>query len=369
MMASYTNMFTILSDLAHIQEEIIDYSSHEKNILRWQDIYHSSLKQLLSDSEFDNDTKVKIKNTESLLFNMYDTFHKYSKTMLPKDNLKLRLQKIFDKHQVEQRSSKWYEDMKCMLTASEFYKLFESERTRGHLVISKVNPEKRDSPHAQPTQRITPMDWGVRFEPVVKRYLERIWNCSIYDCGRLKHETQKHLGASPDGIIVTEECDKYGRLVEIKCPYSRKVGGIIPQEYWMQMQIQLEVTNLSECEYVEVEILSKNPKNISPDLSGNYIEKGTIWLIEKDGIYKYVYSESEKELLLNDGYTESESIEYAIVKVHNILVNRDTKWYESTLSAQENFWNDVEKARSNDFVLAEPKYKRHKPCMIVEETS
>ena len=369
MMASYTNMFTILSDLARIQEEVIDYSSHEKNMLRWQDIYHSSLKQLLQDSEFDIDTRTKTKHTESLLFSLYELFHKYAKTILPKDTLKERLEKIYIKHQVEQRTSQWYEDMKCMLTASEFHKLFESERTRGQLVLSKVNPEKRDSPHALPTQSMSPMDWGVRFEPVVKRYLENLWGCSIYDCGRLKHETQKHLGASPDGIIITESCERYGKLVEIKCPYSRKIGGIVPEEYWMQMQIQLEVTNLNECEYVEVEVLSKNPKNMSPDLSGCFLEKGIVWLLEKEGVYKYVYSETEKETLVSEGYTESETIEYAIAKVHNVVVKRDTKWYESTLELQAKFWADVGLARNNEFVLPEPKYKRQKQCMIVEETS
>ena len=364
MMASYTNMFTILSDLARIQEDLYDYCSHEKNMLRWQDVYHSSLKELIKDSEFDTETKAKIKNTEPLLFNLYDTFYKYSNTSVTKDSLKERVTSIYNAHQVEQRTPQWYEDMTCMLTGSEFYKLFESERTRGHLVLSKVNPEKRNSPHALPTQYMKAMDWGVRFEPVVKRYLEKTWNCSIYDCGRLKHQTQKRLGASPDGIIMTEDCDKYGKLVEIKCPYSRKIGGIVPEEYWIQMQIQLEVTNLSECEYVEVEILSATAKNMNPDLSGNALEKGRMWLVEKDGIYKYIYNESEKE----EGFNEIECIEYNIINLHNVLVKRDKKWYDSTLKHQEEFWNDVEKARKNEFVLPEPKYKRQKQCMFVEES-
>jgi hypothetical protein len=66
---------------------------------------------------------------------------------------------------------------------------------------------------------------------------------------------------------------------------------------------------------------------------------------------------------------EYESIEYAIRKVHNVVVKRDTKWYNSTLEKQAEFWNDVQKARNNEFVLAEPKYKRQKQCMIVEEST
>jgi len=364
-MKSNNNIFILLSDLA---EQMPSYPSHEKQILKWQDVYHSSLKQLLNDNEFDIDTKENIKNSESLLFTMYDMFHKYSKISLSNDIIKERLNYIYEKHQVEQRSSQWYEDMKIMLTASEFYKLFESPRTRAMLVMSKVNPEKRDAPHALPTAYMSPMDWGVRFEPVVKRYLEKLWSVSIYDCGRLKHENQKNLGASPDGIISTEESEKYGRLVEIKCPYSRKIGGIVPQEYWIQMQIQLEVTNLLECEYAEVEIISKNPKNNTPDLSGTFLELGIIWLLESNGVYKYVYDSDEKIKYLNENYNEVETIEYGIKNIHNVLVKRDTKWYESTISAQDRFWEDVEKAKKNEFIVPESKLKRQKQCMIVEES-
>ena len=368
MMKSYSNMFVIVSDLARIQEEYIEYPSHENKMLAWQETYHSSLKRVLNDSEFDERSIDKAKNVESLLFSMYDIFHKHSSISTNREDIKSRVDKIYKKHQVEQRTTQWYEDMKIMLTASEFSKLFDSERTRGNLVLSKVNPEKRDSNKALMTSFMSPMDWGVRFEPVVKQYLEDSWKCKIYDCGRLKHETQNHLGASPDGIIVTEESDKYGRLVEIKCPFSRKIGGAVPFDYWVQMQIQLEVTNLFECEYVEVEILSKTPKNMNPDLSGNSLQRGTVYLVEKDGECAYSYSEENRDTYLQNGYELLETIEYSIVKVHNVLVKRDTKWFEGTLEAQAKFWEDVEKARNSSFVVAEPRFKKPKPCLIVEES-
>jgi hypothetical protein len=366
-MKSYSNIFVILSDLARIQEEMATYPSHENKILQWQNIYHSSLKQLLSDLEFDDKYKERIKKGESLLFNMYNTFDKYAKTNISKEELESKLLKIFGKKQIEQRSLQWYDDMKTMLTASEFSKLFDSERTRGNLVISKVNPEKRENQKAKPTISLYPMDWGIRFEPIVKKYLEHLWNCEIYDCGRLKHDTYELLGASPDGIIINTDSEHYGRLLEIKCPYSRKIGGTVPFDYWVQMQIQLEVTNLLECEYVEVEILSGNSKNINPDLSGNSLEKGTMYLLEKEGNYIYSYSNDEKDKYILDNYNLIESIDYSIVKVHNVIVKRDSEWYKTTLSHQEKFWNDVEKARKNDFVVAEPKYKKEKKCLILEE--
>jgi hypothetical protein len=247
-----------------------------------------------------------------------------------------------------------------MLTASEFHKLFDSERTRGQLVLSKANPVSHEAfgPKAVTTEHIKPMDWGIRFEPIVKQYLEKLWNCKVYECGRMKHTTQKRLGASPDGLIISEG-HKYGRLVEIKCPFSRKVGLGIPQDYWMQMQIQMEVTNLMECEYVEVEILSKNSKNLNPEF-----EKvdGEVYLLEKDGIYSYIYDK-----VIEDGYNLVETIPYAITKVHNELVSRDKFWYEGTIEKQNAFWEDVDKAKKGEFVLKESsRVKKPKQCLIVD---
>jgi hypothetical protein len=271
-----------------------------------------------------------------------------------------RLRKIFDKHQVEQRTTQWYEDMKTMLTASEFSKLLSSgELTRNKLIQSKINPEVRDNRLAVSTEFMIATDWGIRFEPVVKRYLEKLWKCTIYECGRLRHETHKN-GASPDGIIINTESEKYGRLVEIKCPYSRKIEDKkIPEDYWIQMQIQMEVTDLVECEYVEVEIVSKTSKNTNPEFT-TYLEKDTIYLVEKDDILSYCYIKP------SDDYTIIETIPYAIVKVNNVLVHRDKKWYDSTIILQDKFWADVENVKNGTLKLQMPT-KRKIECLIKEE--
>ena len=354
-------MFAMTSDLARIQEELIPYPQNKKQVNMWQNTYHSSLKNVIKDLDIVDKDKDKIIKIESLLFNLYDSFYKYATVRLTREEIDSRLKMIFDKHQVEQRSLQWYEDMKTMLTASEFSKLFSGELTYGRLVLSKVNPEPRDNRLAITTQFMLPTDWGIRFEPVIKRYLEKLWNCTIYDCGRLRHEEHKN-GASPDGIIINTNSEKYGRLVEIKCPYSRKIEDRkIPEDYWIQMQIQLEVTNLMECEFVEVEILSKTSKNLNPDLNVENLEKDRIYLLENDNNYRYFY-----DIPPNDENIVEE-IEYAITKVHNVLVQRDTKWYESTIDKQTKFWEDVEKAKKGEFILPESKRKKMNECLIKED--
>uniref|UniRef100_A0A6C0D9K7 YqaJ viral recombinase domain-containing protein n=1 Tax=viral metagenome TaxID=1070528 RepID=A0A6C0D9K7_9ZZZZ len=356
-------MFALISDLAKIHDETSVSSSYN-----WQKTYHDNLKQVLKDLEMDERNKDKVKKVESLLYTMIDCFNKHSNISSPKEVLQETIQKIYNSHQVEQRSEQWYEDMKHMLTASEFSSLFEGERTYQNLVLSKVNPEKRNSMKACPTGTLVATGWGIRFEPIVRNYLEKSWNSKIYETGRLKHGTNTHLGASPDGIII-ESDSRFGRLVEIKCPYSRKIGEGIPFKYWVQMQIQMEVTNLFECEYVEVEIVSINPKQLTIDLSNNYLEKGVVYLMEKNNEYSYVYTEEDKNKFFEQSYNLIETIPYGIKNIYNICVKRDISWYNSTKEVQEKFWNDVEKARQGEFNILESKVKKRKAseCLIIEE--
>ena len=197
-----------------------------------------------------------------------------------------------------------------------------------------------------------------------------MWTCEIAEVGRFIHPTDPRLAASPDGIILkaadpTRSC----RLIEIKCPISREITKTIPFDYWCQMQIQMEVTNLFECEYVEVELISVTSKQLTIDLSGNYLEKGAVYLIEKDSEYMYVYSDEEKNKYLENEYNLMETIPYGIKTLYNVCVKRDTSWYESTKEIQTRFWNDIEKANSGNYVFMEPRVKRQKSneCLIVEE--
>ena len=89
------------------------------------------------------------------------------------------------------------------------------------------------------------MQWGIDNEPIAIKEYENIHNTKVYEFGLLIHSKIKWLGASPDGIC------KNGRMVEIKCPRWRKISNITPHYIWVQIQIQLEVCDLEECDLFE----------------------------------------------------------------------------------------------------------------------
>lgn len=358
MLENYSNMFSIVAKIAKKQEEYLALPSHEDLQKKWRVQMNTSIEQL-------SNNKNSLEKVQDTLFNIVELFQKHASFHRSYEETKEIVDGIFITNQVEQRSEKWYEDMQHMITASEFSKLFDSERSRGHMVLSKITAqEKKSFPTACPTEYMNAIAWGVRFEPVVRMHLEELWKCKIYESGRIKHKENNHLGASPDGIII--ECHdkkRYGRLVEIKCPYTREVGKKIPFEYWCQMQIQMEVTDLNECEYVEVEVKSKGQKKMDIVFDDSDIIK-YIYLFEKDSDYKYAYTLEEKKELILKEYEFVETIEYCIKQLYNVLVKRDHDWYESTKLLQEKFWSDV---KDSSFVLPESKRKKVKECLIIDE--
>lgn len=258
--------------------------------------------------------------------------------------------------QIEQRTEAWYEHYSKVLTASEFSSLFGSSKAKRSLILSKAFPkeERGFNRLACPTADMNAMFWGIRFEPVIKQILEEKYGCKIYEAGRITHMDNGMLAASPDGIIEESPDPKtIGRLIEIKCPYSRVIGGEIPYEYWVQMQIQMEVCDLDECEYLEAEILSPKANQDTVDLSGCSIQ-GTIYLLKLDVEegkpfhYKYLYGKlnSKEQPVPPEGYVLVDSIPWGLKQWYRKIVSRDRAWYNSTVIWQDAFWSDVRLAKA-----------------------
>ena len=99
---------------------------------------------------------------------------------------------------------------------------------------------------------------GQLFEDIAVGIYETRHNTKIFEYGLITHPTISYLGASPDGIT------KDGIMVEIKCPYSRKLNGNVMDKktlmYWVQMQMQLEVCGLLDCDFLECTINKYNTK-------------------------------------------------------------------------------------------------------------
>lgn len=353
-------MASSIVDLLKDLEETVPHGAHSFFQKLWQTEAKACLTETLVASETPSEDQEEAQETLNLLTEGMRLFVTHatapSWTAMTKTTKQAKIHALQQKPQIAQRSEEWFLQFGRTLTASEFSAILSSTKRRTDLVRSKSHPPTDciSFRHACPTEQLTPTGWGIRFEPVVKQILEHQDRCSIYEPGRLTHATNPYLAASPDGIVeAAEHAEQLGRLVEIKCPYSRKIGGEIPVDYWIQMQIQMEVTDLDECEYVECEFVSPKPgKEVPVDLSGCLLT-GTLYLLKEEVpegqpfVYQYLYGSigSQTTPPAPKGYCLQETIPWGLKAWHRKVVIRDRIWYAATIPWQTQFWNDVEEAR------------------------
>jgi hypothetical protein len=159
-----------------------------------------------------------------------DSYEEQFKLMLQRKQTPVVTQEYMDellsRKQTEQRTEEWYKQMSTIISASELGNLFGSAYQRSKFVISKTQPYyRRQQDLAVSSARMSPFDWGIRFEPVVKQIYEHIHGATIKDLGRMIHQVDPRCTASPDGLIYKATAPgKVGRLIEIKCPGIRGVN-------------------------------------------------------------------------------------------------------------------------------------------------
>ena len=303
-----------------------------------------------------------------------------------------KIQSILDRPQVAQRTDQWYLEGLKYLTGSQFSQLFASPYIRGQLVLEKAGlspPPQRSNRLVCTMEETGPFDWGIRFEPVVRAVYMDLTQTFVTDVGRLYHSTLENLAASPDGLVTDtspESAHRLGRLVEYKAPPTRKLMQKIPKEYYMQMQVQMEVADIDACDYCEMKFYSPYKGKMTepyPIVQDGRDAQGTVqgtaqgkhyrgWiaLIMSDGMLnRYEYSPFEvqdtdwvADLDARLGPTERvyELIPWALEEYYLETVSRDRAWWASIMPAVDGFWTDVEAARAGTWVApaANPRKKR-----------
>ena len=278
---------------------------------------------------------------------------------------KEQLDDLVTRKQTEQRTDAWYRQISEIISASELGQLFAAPRQRAKLVLSKTVPYvPRNMPLAVYSDQMTAFDWGIRFEPVVKQiYIEK-YGTELRELGRLHHPQHPTCTASPDGLVYhCPNGQRTGRLIEIKCPVTREIDGTIPKDYYAQMQMQLHVTGLQFCDYIEAEFASPYSRHSMKEGPTHY--SGMIALIfQRDPLsvdgagqfeYRYgpVHSGSEWQPMLEDNEEVVEYIPWRLMKWSEQLVVRNEEWWISLQPTLKTFWEDVEKAKRGEFLIPE----------------
>jgi putative phage-type endonuclease len=256
---------------------------------------------------------------------------------------------------VEQKTPAWYERRLQMTSASDFgqalgYGKFGSVRD---FLIKKVDPVAADTAISAAMASNPAFTWGNMFEPVSCAIYEKKYGVPVFEFGLLDHPTRDWFGASPDGITAA------GVMLELKSPYRREVvpGGDIVPQYAFQVQGQMDVCGLDECDFFECRFDRCFDSREFTEVCGEFEHSGCIVAAGGGGGggKRYLYSMDQgpeatvrwaKEK--HDATTGIETPIYWVLRNYNIRrVRRDPVWLKTALDALERVWRDVLRYRKD----------------------
>ena len=311
--------------------------------------------------------------------------------------------------QFAQKSVEWLEQRKKCLTATAVATAIDEDPYKYpiELLMDKCGKgpafiENANVHHGRKYEEIGTMFYMYRNNVIVSEY------------GLLPDDKYDYLAISPDGICEktcyhsSENTKLVGRLLEIKFPKTRKInsvgkldGDICPHYYYVQVQSQLFVTRMAECDFLQCKIgeYDNYYDYIQDDVPGmpglskfSGLEKGClIQLLPRSMIStadpqmclynsQYIYppklhmtDEEMKEWIGKEtmNYHENEFYqEYVIDKViywrlEQVacnLVKADTAWFKSKKKILKQFWDYVLFYQNNPDLLV-------KLCDIVNKSS
>ena len=294
--------------------------------------------------------------------------------LAPVNVLKIKEQLAFLRNipQPDQRTNEWYHFRHKYITASSAWKAFGTSRACDQLIYDKCKP--LDISRYKSFSTDTPMHWGQKYEDVSIMWYETKYNTHVADFGCLPHPTKSYLAASPDGINDTIG-PRYGRMVEVKNIVNREITGIPKFEYWIQMQLQMEVCDLDECDFLETRFIEYDDeeafsKDGAFDLTELGQPKGIImYFINEDGapLYEYApwgitadaFKKWETAIMEKHNHlTWMKNSYWKLDQVSNVLVQRNKKWFEAAALKLEAVWKIIEKEKVSGYAHRAPQKKQ-----------
>jgi len=336
---------TIIEDIVNISKIIDSCEKNNNQVLSEEYFIKSIVEEYIEEIKIFDERRNK--------------FHKLTQLKLP-----------------EQRSPEWFEMRRDKLTASSFATAMGEDHYNSKFKL--IHDKLTNAPHVSNIHT----EWGTKYEEIATLFYQLITKTNVVEFGMIPHPDFPIFGASPDGI-----CDDTGpmeytaRMLEIKCPTRREFwmkrnkSKWMPHHYWMQMQGQMEVCDLDECDFLQVKIeeykneteykedildLTKPMTHEYPDVPGydntingktkDNLPKGCTISYKKDGEEKlsYLYpklllSYEESMDWIQDNIKTGINIQeikwWKIIRYEIDLVVRDKKWWNSVIPKVMSFYD------------------------------
>ena len=274
-----------------------------------------------------------------------------------------RLDQLKNAPQPEQKTLEWHLYRHDLITASNIWKVFSTESQRNSLIYEKCKPfnpdVNRNNWHATGS-----LQWGVLYEPISIQIYETKFKTKVGDFGCLPHPQHKCIGASPDGINICPTSERYGRMLEVKNIVNREITGIPKEEYWIQMQVQMETCDLDDCDFLETRFKEYATEDeFKADTTHEW--KGIILcfiqrnVLNSKPTYRYsplglpydvdVWMNGVKESAKSEDLVLFTTTHWYLDQLSCVYVQRNRTWFAAGLPLILDTWATIEKERETGY--------------------
>ena len=385
-----------VSDLkSHINECIYLYINENISLMSKEsfhkDMYEDLYQYLINcyinvmDKYLDLIIKYYITKYQNIYFSSVIPQRSYETTFIRKHKpnkykLTSKINYLKDIYQPEQRTDDWYVFRHNLITASSAWKgLDSSEKIVNSLIYEKCQPLNLTK--YSNVNIYSPFHHGTIYEPISVQIYERDYCTKVEDFGCIKNPKYDYLGASPDGINIDETSERYGRMLEIKNIVNREITGIPKKEYWIQMQMQMGVCELNECDFLETKFTEYEDyddyKNDGEYFlsSDNKLKGIFLCFLKKDRPYyeypdinlsKNEFKKWETEIMdKNKDLTWIKNIYWKLDIISCVLVLRNKLWFDDAIKKLANISEIIKKEKNTGYDHRKP---QKRPTKIMPMT-
>jgi putative phage-type endonuclease len=328
-----------------------------------------------------------------------------------KQTIMSTIDKLRTTFQPKQRTEEWYQFRHNIITASNIWKVFGTDCQYNSLIYEKCHPYTGVPPGQDYINTSSPMHWGNKYEPVSILIYEKMFTTHVEDFGCILHENYPFIGASPDGINTDPHSSRFGRMLEIKNIVNREIDGVPKEEYWIQMQLQMETCGLDECDFLETRfkeyaseedfykgtietssdhnftenISSLQQASVTPNKLPSYrgvvlyfVRKIVDFSVAVSSSPHYVYMpldvpiqkaavdawiQSKRDQLKSE-YSLYETLFWYLEEMSCVLVKRNKEWFRHSVGKIESTWKIIEKERKDGYEHRSAKKRVPKPEVV-----
>jgi len=262
--------------------------------------------------------------------------------------------------QVAQKSEEWYKQRQNMMTASNMWKIIKSDAMRNSFIFEKCKAEQNQF-------YSTSTNWGNKYEPVSTMLYEKMFGVKVDEFGCIPHREYAMIGASPDGIVTDTESPLYGRMLEIKNIYNREITGTPKEEYWVQMQIQLEVCDLDACDFLETRFKEYSDEEFYNDDTDRI--RGVIAeSIDGPSYYPLDAPKTPEAISQWLEKIDNASLSYYYLDEYScVTVRRNREWFDRALPSFLETWETILRERTEGYEHRAPKPREKKQVQVVKD--